>query len=84
VRVRVRSTKDRTEPGRELAGRVRYGLVVSRDGGDDFNTVVSGRSRPFRRTIRLKGRRANVIVATACDGNGNCGVRRLGRFRRSR
>jgi subtilisin family serine protease len=84
VRVRVRSANDRTEPGRELAGRVTYGLLVSRDGGDDFNTIVSGRSRPFRRTVRLRGRRANVIVATACDGNGNCGVKRIGRFRRSR
>jgi hypothetical protein len=23
-----------------------------------------------------------VLVATACDGNGNCGVKVLGRFRR--
>jgi hypothetical protein len=84
VRVRVLSAKDRTESGRELAGRVRYGLLVSRDGGNDFRTVATGRSRPFRRTVRLRGRRINVIVATACDGNGNCGVRRLGRFRRSR
>jgi subtilisin family serine protease len=84
VRVRVLSAEDRTESGRELAGRVRYGLLISRDGGRDFRTVVTGRSRPFRRTVRLSGRRVNVIVATACDGNGNCGVRRLGRFRRSR
>jgi hypothetical protein len=82
--VRVRSAKDRTEPGRELAGRVTYGLLVSRDGGNDFNAAVSRRSRPFRHTVRLRGRRANVIIATACDGNGNCGVRRLGRFRRPR
>jgi hypothetical protein len=32
----------------------------------------------------VKGRRTNLIIATACDGNGNCGVRRLGRFRRRR
>jgi hypothetical protein len=32
--------------------------------------------------MRLKGSKANVFVATACDGNGNCGVKRLGRFKR--
>jgi outer membrane protein assembly factor BamB len=32
--------------------------------------------------VRLRGRRVNVILATACDANGNCGVKRLGRFRR--
>jgi subtilisin family serine protease len=84
VRVRVRSTKDRTEPGRELAGRVTYGLLVSRDGGRNFRPAVSRRSRPFRHTVRLRGRGLNVILATACDGNGNCGVKRVGRFRRSR
>ena len=30
----------------------------------------------------MSGPPPNVLVATACDGNGNCGVRRLGRFRR--
>jgi subtilisin family serine protease len=84
VNVRVRSSKDRTEPGRELAGRVTYGLLVSRDGGRSYLPAVSGRRRPFRRTVRLRGRRLNVILATACDGNGNCGIRRLGRFRRPR
>jgi subtilisin family serine protease len=80
VAVRVRRSKDRTEPGRELAGRVSYRLLVSRDGGRDFDTAVS-RRRPFRKTIRIRGSRANVLVATASDGNGNFGVKRLGRFR---
>jgi hypothetical protein len=30
--------------------------------------------------VALRGRRRNVIVATACDRNGNCGVRRLGSY----
>ena len=55
---------------------------MSRDGGRNFSVVVSRRAQPFRKAVRLKGRRANVLVATACDGNGNCGVKRLGRFRR--
>ena len=38
--------------------------------------------RRFHRAVQLKGSKANVFVATACDGNGNCGVKRLGRFRR--
>jgi hypothetical protein len=61
---------------------VTFGLLVSRDGGRQFNVLVSRRSRPFRKSIRLKGKRANVFVATACDGNGNCGIKRLGRFKR--
>jgi subtilisin family serine protease len=82
VTVRLRPTKDRTERGRELAGHVTYGLLVSRDGGRDFDVLVSRRKRPFRTAVALRGTRANVFVATACDGNGNCGVKRLGRFRR--
>jgi subtilisin family serine protease len=80
VHVRVGFTRDRTERGRERAGRVRYSLLVSRDGGRDFAPAVRRSRRPFRRTVRLRGGRANVIVITACDANGNCGVRRLGRF----
>ena len=81
VKVRLTRSKDRSEPGHELAGHVTYGLLVSRDAGRNFRVVVSGRGKPFRKAVRLKGKRANVLVATACDGNGNCGVKRLGRFR---
>jgi subtilisin family serine protease len=81
VSVRLRRVRDRTEPGRDLAGRVAYNLLVSRDGGDDFDPVVRRRRRPFTRSVALRGRRPNVFVATVCDRNGNCGIRRLGRFR---
>jgi hypothetical protein len=74
--------KDRSEAGRELAGHVTYGLLVSRDGGKQYSVLVSRRRRAFRRSIELRGSKANVFVASACDGNGNCGVKRLGRFRR--
>jgi subtilisin family serine protease len=84
VTVRVTKVKDRSESGRELAGHVTYGLLVSRDGGRDYSLVVSGRHRAFRKALKLKGRKLNVFVATACDGNGNCGVKRLGRFKRPR
>ncbi|HEY7599480.1 MAG TPA: S8 family serine peptidase [Candidatus Limnocylindrales bacterium] len=84
VSVRVSRVKDRSESGRELAGHVTYGLLVSRDGGKDYSLVVSGRHRAFHKALKLKGRKLNVFVATACDGNGNCGVKRLGRFRRPR
>jgi subtilisin family serine protease len=80
VFVRLLRTRDRTERGRELAGRVTYNLVVSRNGGRNFQPVVVGRRRPFSRSVALRGNRRNVVVATACDGNGNCGVRRLGRY----
>ena len=81
VKVRLARSKDRSEPGHERAGHVTYGLLVSRDGGRNFSVVVSRRGKPFRKAVRLKGKRANVLVATACDGNGNCGVKRLGRFK---
>jgi subtilisin family serine protease len=81
VSVRLRRAPDRTEPGRELAGRVTYSLLVSRDGGREFEAAVSRRRRPFRHSVFLRGRRLNVIIATACDRNGNCGIKRLGRFK---
>jgi subtilisin family serine protease len=81
VQVRLRRSTDSTEQGRELAGGVRYGLVVSRDGGESFDVLARGRRNPVSRNVRLRGARANVLVATVCDRNGNCGIRRLGRFR---
>jgi subtilisin family serine protease len=80
VFVRVRRARDRTERGRELAGRLTYNLVVSRDGGRDFDAVIQGRRRPFAHAVTLRGARRNVIVATVCDRNGNCGVSRLGSY----
>ncbi len=82
VKAKVARTTDRTDPGDELAGGVRYGLLVSRDGGRSFDIIASRRTRPFSKRIRLRGRRPNVPVATACDSNGNCGVKILGRFKR--
>jgi subtilisin family serine protease len=84
VRVTLRRSPDRTQAGDELAGSVTYGLLVSRDGGDSFNVLVSRRRRPFSKVVRIRGARRNVIVSTACDRNGNCGVKRLGRFKRRR
>ena len=82
VRATTSRTSDRTQSGDELAGSVTYGLLVSRDGGNNFGVLVRSRPRPFSRNVRIRGRRPNVLVGTACDGNGNCGVKRLGRFRR--
>jgi subtilisin family serine protease len=82
VRVKVARTKDRTRPGDELAGGVNYGLLVSRDGGDNFKVVANRRKRPFTRSFALRGPKRNVFVTAACDRNGNCGVKRLGRFKR--
>ena len=84
VRAIVARSPDRTLAGDQLAGHVTYGLLVSRNGGRSFNVLARRRQRPFRRTVRIQGRRLNVLVSTACDGNGNCGVRRLGRFKRRR
>ena len=84
VRVTVRRSRDRTLAGDELAGAVTYGLLVSRDGGRSYRVIASRRPRPFSRRIAIRGSRPNLLVTTACDGNGNCGVRRLGRFLRFR
>ncbi|HZN88005.1 MAG TPA: hypothetical protein VFB44_03440, partial [Thermoleophilaceae bacterium] len=81
VRVAVRRSSDRTQPGDELAGKVTYGLLISRDGGQSFDVVGGRRKRPFTRTVAIRGAQQNVLVTTACDGNGNCGIKRLGRFR---
>jgi hypothetical protein len=62
---------------------VRYALLVSRNGGRTFRFVVRPRRRPFRRSVRLKGRRGNVLSAVVCDGNFNCAAKRF-RFRRRR
>jgi subtilisin family serine protease len=81
VSVRVTKVKDRSEAGREVAGHVTYALLVSRNGGKRYDVLVSRRKRPIRKTVGLRGNKANVFVASACDGNGNCDVKRLGRFR---
>ena len=57
-------------------------MLVSRNGGRSFGVIASRRARPFSKTVRLRGRRSNMLVGTACDGNGNCGVKILGRFKR--
>ena len=82
VKATVARTQDRTDAGDELAGGVTYGMLVSRDGGRSFGVIGSRRARPFSKNVRLRGRRQNVLVGTACDGNGNCGVKVLGRFKR--
>ncbi len=81
VRVRERRSKDRTAKGNKLAGGVRYGLLASRNGGRTFSELARGRRRPISATVELRGPRANVLVATACDRNANCGIKRLGRYR---
>jgi subtilisin family serine protease len=81
VTVRMAPTEDRTETGRELAAGVTYGLLVSRNGGRSFDVVTSRRARPIKRSVVLRGRLTNVLAVTACDGNGNCAARRLGRYR---
>ena len=80
VRVSMQRTKDRTDEGRELAAGVTYGLLVSRNGGRSFSAVARRRKRPIQRSVALSGIRTNVVAATACDANGNCAVKRLGRF----
>jgi hypothetical protein len=74
-------TRDRTEPGNELANGLSYGLLVSRNGGRNYE-VLKARGRPFSATVRIRGRRVNEILSAVCDGNGNCDEKVLGRFKR--
>jgi len=84
VRVTVRRVRDRAEAGDQLAGGVSYALLVSTDGGRSFRFAVMPRRRPFRASVRLRGRRRHLIVASVCDRNGNCSSKRLGSFRARR
>ena len=58
VRVRMRRSRDRTDHGRELAGRVRYALLTTRD---------DGRLR-LRRAARAARRSARTDVRSAPGG----------------
>ena len=80
VAVRLLRSRDRTEAGRGLAGRVRYQLLISRDGGRRFSTLVGARRSPFTRQVALQGTRDNLLIAAVCDRNINCDTKRLGRF----
>jgi hypothetical protein len=80
VRIRLMRTADRTDPGHELAGNVRYSAAVSTDGGRSFRTLKRS-SSPFRTSFKLKRGKRYLTVGAACDGNNNCGVKRLGRFK---
>jgi subtilisin family serine protease len=81
VAIRLSRTSDRTDPGHELAGGVAYTAALSTDGGRSFRRLKRS-TRPFRTSLRLRGGRRHLVVAVACDANGNCDVRRLGSFRR--
>jgi Subtilase family len=80
VSIRLFKSADRTDPGHELAGGVTYTAAVSTDGGRTIRTLRR-RSKPFRMTARLRGNRRHLFLSATCDGNGNCSVKRLGRFK---
>ncbi|MBN1530358.1 MAG: S8 family serine peptidase [Thermoleophilaceae bacterium] len=80
VAVRIARARDRTRSGRELANRLTYAVLVSRDGGRSFRVALR-RRKPLRHVVSLKGGRTNAIAAAVCDRNANCAIRRLGRYR---
>jgi hypothetical protein len=84
VAVRIKRSRDRTNPGRELAGKVRYALLVSKDVGDTFDFAAGPRKRPIKKRIRLRGKKRYLLIASVCDANGNCDSKRLGRFRKKK
>jgi subtilisin family serine protease len=77
VRLRVSGSGDRTDPGDELAGGVRYALAVRRTTGLQF--IAGPTAGTISRTLRIT--RTTTFVGVACDANLNCRTRRLGRFR---
>ena len=81
VRVRIARVRDRTNPGHELAGRVVYSLLASRNNGGSYGIVKRSR-RPMTGVFALKGTGTNKLAAAVCDRNGNCSVKRLGRYPR--
>jgi subtilisin family serine protease len=80
VAVRIPRVRDRTRGDHELAGHLSYAILVSRDGGGNFRVALRRRS-PFRHVVRLRGSRVNALAAAVCDRNGNCAIKRLGRYR---
>ncbi|HEV7846758.1 MAG TPA: S8 family serine peptidase [Thermoleophilaceae bacterium] len=82
VRVTVARSTDRTFAGDEFAGHVTYWLRVTRNGGRTYKLLARARRRPFSKSVPILGTRANQLVVSACDRNANCGVKRVGRFRR--
>ena len=80
LRVAMRASRDRTRPGRELAGRVRYGVAVSTN-GRTYRRLLGPSRRPPRGTLRLRRGRRYFLLASACDANGNCSLRKLGPYR---
>jgi len=81
VAVSFARVRDRTRPGHRLAGKISYALLDSTDNGASFRFAVHPHGRPFKKTVRLHGHKRHLIVASVCDGNGNCASKRLGRFR---
>jgi hypothetical protein len=80
VAVRIPRARDRTSGDHELADHLSYAVLVSRDGGANFRVALRRRA-PFRHVVRLRGWRANALAAAVCDRNGNCAIKRLGRYR---
>jgi hypothetical protein len=61
---------------------VRYSLLTSRDGGRNFDYVVHPSRKPIHTGVSLRAGNRTIVAASVCDGNGNCGVKRLGKFSR--
>ena len=80
VAVRIARARDRTRGDHELANHLTYAILVSRDGGGSFRVALRRRS-PFRHVVSLKGSRVNSLATAVCDRNGNCAIKRLGRYR---
>jgi subtilisin family serine protease len=80
--VRLAKVRDRTRPGHRLAGGLSYALLDSTDNGRSFSFAVRPRGKAFKKTVRLRGKKRHLIVASVCDRNGNCASKKLGRFRR--
>jgi subtilisin family serine protease len=80
VAVRLGRARDRTRGDHELAAHLTYAILVSRDGGASFRVALRRRA-PFRHVVSLKGSRANALATAVCDRNGNCAIKRLGRYR---
>jgi subtilisin family serine protease len=82
--VSLARVRDRTRPGHRLAGGVTYAVPDSTDNGSSFRFAVRPRSKPFKKSVRLRGKKRHLVLASVCDRNGNCATKRLGRFRRRR
>ena len=78
VAVRLARARDPHARGGELAGHLNS-VLVSREGRS--YALATRKRKPLHQVVRLKGSKLNAVASAVCDRNGDCAIKRLGKFR---